>query len=79
MARRHGRDSLVSHLRVWIPYELDLDPEQRAVYAAAADKIEIERASEVTVAGRRFRIVREIADLAALWPRITNQTRVYIF
>ncbi len=53
-----ARDSLVSHLRVWIPYELDLDPEQRALYAAAADKIETERASEVTVAGRRFRIVR---------------------
>ncbi len=53
-----ARDSLVSHLRVWIPYELDLDPGQRAVYAAAADTVEAERADEVTVAGRRFRIVR---------------------
>ncbi len=53
-----ARDSLVSHLRVWLPYELDLDPGQRAVYAVAADKIEAERANEVTAAGRRFRIVR---------------------
>jgi Family of unknown function (DUF5954) len=53
-----ARDSLVSHLRVWIPYELDLDPGQRAVYAAAADTVEAERADEVTVAGRRFRVVR---------------------
>jgi hypothetical protein len=60
-----ARDSLVSHLRVWIPYELDL--EQRAVYAAAADKLETERASEVTVAGRRFRIVR-VERLARIGP-----------
>lgn len=53
-----ARDSLVSHLRVWIPYDLDLAPEKRAVYAAAADTIETERTDEVTVAGRHFRIVR---------------------
>jgi Family of unknown function (DUF5954) len=53
-----ARNSLVSHLRVWIPYERDLDPDQRAVFAAAADTVEEEHANEVTVAGRRFRIVR---------------------
>ncbi len=53
-----ARDHLVSHLRVWIPYEQDLDPAQRAVYAAAADQVEAERADEVTAAGCRFRIVR---------------------
>jgi hypothetical protein len=53
-----ARNSLVSHLRVWIPYEQDLGPDQRVIFATAADTVEEERANEVTVAGRRFRIVR---------------------
>ena len=53
-----ARDSLVGHLRVSLPARLDLSAEKRAVYAAAADIIEQERANEVTAAGHRFRVVR---------------------
>jgi hypothetical protein len=53
-----ARDSLVGYLRVSLPARLDLSPEKRAVYAAAADVVEQERANEVTAAGHRFRVVR---------------------
>jgi hypothetical protein len=53
-----ARDALAGYLRVMAPWQLDLDPEQRAVYAAVADRMSEERADEVTVAERRFRIVR---------------------
>jgi Family of unknown function (DUF5954) len=53
-----ARDSLVGHLRVSLPARLDLSEDKRAVYAAAADVIENDRANEVTAAGRRFRVVR---------------------
>lgn len=53
-----ARDGLVGHLRVTIPWQLDLGPQEQAVYAAAAARLETERADEVTVAGRCFRVVR---------------------
>jgi hypothetical protein len=53
-----ARDNLVGYLRVSLPARLDLSEEKRAVYAAAADVIEQDRANEVTAAGRRFRVVR---------------------
>jgi len=53
-----ARDALAGYLRIMAPWQLDLDPEQRAVYDAAADRMNEERADEITVAGRRFRIVR---------------------
>lgn len=53
-----ARDSLVGYLRVSLPARLDLSADKRALYAAAADVVEQERANEVTAAGRRFRVVR---------------------
>jgi hypothetical protein len=53
-----ARDALAGHLRVMAPWQLDLDPEQRAVYVAMADRMSEERADDVTVAERRFRVVR---------------------
>jgi Family of unknown function (DUF5954) len=55
---QHARDSLVMYLRVMAPWELSLATEQRAVYAAAADRLDAERPDEVEVAGRRLRVVR---------------------
>jgi len=53
-----ARDRLALYLRVMAPWELGLDPRERAVYAAAASRIEEERGSDLSVAGRRFRVVR---------------------
>jgi hypothetical protein len=53
-----ARDWLVGHLRVSVPWRLDLGPQERAVYAEGADRLDDERADELTVAGRRLRIVR---------------------
>jgi hypothetical protein len=53
-----ARDWLVGHLRITVPWELNLGPAERAVYAEGADRLDDERADELTVAGRRFRIVR---------------------
>jgi hypothetical protein len=53
-----ARDWLVGHLRITVPWELNLSPAERAVYAAGADRLDDERADELTVAWRRFRIVR---------------------
>jgi Family of unknown function (DUF5954) len=33
-------------------------PEERSLYAAAADRLDAERPSDLAVAGRRFRVVR---------------------
>jgi uncharacterized protein DUF5954 len=53
-----ARDSLAYYLRVFAPWQLGLDPEQRAVYAAAADELDAGRDCELEVAGRQFRVVR---------------------
>jgi len=53
-----ARDGLALYLRVTIPWKLKLGPGERAVYAAAADRRDEQRASELEVAGRRFRVVR---------------------
>ncbi len=53
-----ARDSLALYLRVTAPWELRLGPADRAVYAAAADRLDEQRADELEVAGRRFRVVR---------------------
>lgn len=53
-----ARNNLVGYLRVAAPWQLGLSPADRAVYAAGADQVEAERANEVTVGDRRFRVVR---------------------
>lgn len=55
---QHARDSLAMYMRVMAPWELSLDAAQRAMYTAAADQLDAERANDVEVAGRRFRVVR---------------------
>jgi uncharacterized protein DUF5954 len=53
-----ARDTLAGYLRVTFPWELRLDSAQRAVYAEAADRLDRDRADELAVGGRHFRIVR---------------------
>ncbi len=53
-----ARDALAGYLRVTVPWQLSLGAEQRAAYAAAADRLSEDRADELTAAGRTFRIVR---------------------
>jgi Family of unknown function (DUF5954) len=53
-----ARDALAGYLRIMAPWQLDLDIEQRAVYDAAAERMNTERTDEIAVAERRFRIVR---------------------
>jgi hypothetical protein len=53
-----ARDLLSTTLRVSDPVELGLSPAERAVHAAAADRLEAEQPDELTVAGRFLRIVR---------------------
>lgn len=55
---RGARDNLALYLRVSAPWELRLDPGERARYAAAADQLDQSRANDLMAAGRRFRIVR---------------------
>ena len=43
---------------MFAPWQLCLDQEQRAVYAAAADELDAGRGCELEVAGRQFRVVR---------------------
>lgn len=62
-----ARDTLVGHLRVSLPHQLDLSEEQRAKYNAAAEKVEDEHANEVAVGGQRFRITR-VERLVRLGP-----------
>jgi hypothetical protein len=44
-------DSLAFYLRMFGPWQLGLDPEQRAVYSAVADELDAWRGSELEVAG----------------------------
>ncbi len=53
-----ARDGLALYLRVTVPWQLKLGPEERAVYAAGADRLDAQRPGELEVAGRRFRVVR---------------------
>jgi hypothetical protein len=53
-----ARDTLGTYLRVMAPVLEHLDEEERAVYAAAADRLEAERSDEIEVAGCRTRVVR---------------------
>ena len=53
-----ARDDLAVHLRITVPWKQDLDPDARAVYAAAADQLDAGRLDDLTVAGHPFRIVR---------------------
>ncbi|GGT29330.1 hypothetical protein GCM10014713_23590 [Streptomyces purpureus] len=53
-----ARDGLAMKLRVMIPWELGPDPALHAPYMAAADRFDARRTDELTVEGRRFRIVR---------------------
>jgi hypothetical protein len=62
-----ARGNLVGYLRVTIPWQLNLDDADRAVYAAAAQRLEDQQADDLEVAGRRFRIVR-VERLARIGP-----------
>lgn len=53
-----ARDNLALYLRVSAPWELRLDPGQRARYAAAADQLDQSRTNDLVAADRQFRIVR---------------------
>lgn len=53
-----ARDGLAMQLRVMVPWQKDLGPREREVYARAADRLDAERLDELDVAGRHFRIVR---------------------
>ncbi|WP_269858302.1 DUF5954 family protein [Streptomyces sp. RPT161] len=53
-----ARDGLAGWLRVMGPFTLDLDEEQRADFAAAADRLDDKRRNVVSVSGRRFRVTR---------------------
>ncbi|WP_035803068.1 DUF5954 family protein [Kitasatospora mediocidica] len=53
-----ARDILSMHLRVSEPIERRLTPEQRTVYARAADLLEAEQSCEITVEDRFVRIIR---------------------
>jgi len=68
-----ARDSLAFYLRVFGPWRLGLDPDQRAVYAAAADRLDAGLGSELEVAGRRFRVVR--VERLARWDRMCPKDR----
>jgi len=48
----------VSYFREYVPTWEKPGPQVCAAYAAAADLLEREQASEITAAGRRFRISR---------------------
>lgn len=53
-----ARDYMASYLRVMAPFELRLPDEERAEYARAADALDEKRSNSLSVAGRRFRVVR---------------------
>ncbi|WP_280724698.1 DUF5954 family protein [Kitasatospora sp. MAA4] len=53
-----AKDLLSMRLRVTEPFELRMTPEQRAVYAEAADGLEAEQGCELTVDDRFLRIIR---------------------
>ncbi|WP_329586119.1 DUF5954 family protein [Kitasatospora sp. NBC_01250] len=53
-----AREVLAVHLRVMAPIMHRLGPKERAAYTRAADRFEEERASDLKLAGRHWRIVR---------------------
>lgn len=53
-----ARDSLTFMLRVMLPWEQRLDPEEREPYTAAADRLDAKPSNDLEVAGRHFRVVR---------------------
>ncbi|MFJ9950990.1 DUF5954 family protein [Kitasatospora sp. NPDC091207] len=54
-----ARDSLAAYLREFAPRLMpELTEEERAQYAAAADRLDAERGHELRAADRRFRLVR---------------------
>ncbi|MGW6916372.1 DUF5954 family protein [Kitasatospora sp. NPDC054939] len=53
-----ARETVALGFRVIDPVRRRLDPEQRAAYAEAAERLEGERLDEILVGGRRLRIVR---------------------
>lgn len=62
-----ARDTLTMGLRVMIPWQLGLDPQERVPYSEAADRFDEEPADELEVEGRLFRVVR-IERLVRLGP-----------
>jgi Family of unknown function (DUF5954) len=65
-----ARDALAAYFSRIVPAIECPDADESAEYAAAALRLELERADDLTVAGRRFRIVRveKIARLGADGP-----------
>ncbi|MYS23889.1 PE-PGRS family protein, partial [Streptomyces sp. SID4948] len=55
---RDARDGLAVHLRVLVPWQKDLTPQEHEVYKRAADHLDAEQPDELDVAGRHFRIIR---------------------
>ncbi|WP_324607828.1 DUF5954 family protein [Streptomyces sp. NRRL F-5123] len=53
-----ARDSLAFWLRVMGPFRQRMPEEQKAEYAAAADRLDEKRSNVVTIDGHRFRITR---------------------
>ncbi|KNB52299.1 DUF5954 family protein [Streptomyces caatingaensis] len=53
-----ARDTLAVDLRVMAPVTRRLDARERAAYARAADRLDAERAGELRVVDRLFRVVR---------------------
>ncbi|MET9223280.1 MULTISPECIES: DUF5954 family protein [unclassified Streptomyces] len=53
-----ARDGLAMQLRVMLPWQKDLSPEQREIYSRAADHLDEHRCDELDVAGRHFRVIR---------------------
>ncbi|MFI0914277.1 DUF5954 family protein [Streptomyces abikoensis] len=53
-----ARDTLALKLRVMIPWQRDLTPEERAPYTAAADRLDAARCDELEVLSLRCRVVR---------------------
>lgn len=53
-----ARDGLAMQMRVMDPWQKELGPEDREVYARAADHLDEQRCDELDVAGRHFRVVR---------------------
>lgn len=55
---QRARDALAFRFRVFIPQFQEPSAEEAAAYARAADELDLARADEVLVLGRRLRIVR---------------------
>ncbi|GAA2100046.1 DUF5954 family protein [Actinomadura alba] len=64
---QRARDTLAAYFSGIVPAIEQPDVTEREEYAAAARRLELERADDLTVAGRRFRIVR-VEKVARLGP-----------